>query len=723
MNPSVNRERVDRARIGEPANRSTRRSLSIPFGSLIGAALGAMAISLAMTGMAQTPSQDELNRQARLQPLDVFEIEFATDPQVAPDGDTIVYVRNRFDIMTDSRRTELWIIDDQGSQLPLVTGTANYSSPRWAPDGSRLAYISNEEGRNQIHCLWLKSGRTARLTNLTESPSGLTWSKNGKMLAFSMRVPEKAPTYAPLPAAPQGAKWADPPEVIDRLRYRADGAGYLPYGHTHLFVIPADGGTTRQLTHGDFDHTGPFAWTNNDSKIVFSANRHDNHELEPANSELYSIDLASREIVPLTDRLGPDGSPASSPDGSRIVYAGHDEKYLGFQPDRLYLMQADGSERRVLVDSIDRSLRNPVWQDDDTVLFQYDDHGVTKIAAVDIEGEVRELADHLGGASLGRPYGGGSFSVASDGTVAYTYTTPQRPSDVVRLEFNGRANRVTHLNEDLFAFKRLGRVEKIEFVSSFDQLPLEGWIIYPPDFLEGDKYPMILEIHGGPFANYGPRFTAELQLMAAAGYVVFYMNPRGSTSYGSDFANKIHHNYPGQDYDDLMSGVDAVVATGVADPDRLFVTGGSGGGVLTAWIVGNTDRFRAAVVCKPVINWYSFALTADAYNFFYKYWFPGYPWEHTEHYMKRSPISRVGNVTTPTMLLTGTEDYRTPMSETEQFYQALKLRKVETMLVRVPGAGHGIAGRPSRLIAKVAHILKWFDEHGGKPDAPAANEE
>ncbi len=688
----------------------------VRLGNVMGAVAGGLFVVIASLAMAQRPSEAELSRQTTLQPIDVFEIEFATDPQIAPSGDQIVYVRNRFDIMTDSRRTELWIIDDRGIQLPLVTGTANYSSPRWSPDSSRLAYISNEDGRNQIHCLWLGSGRTARLTNLTESPSDLTWSRNGDWLAFSMRVPEKAPTYAPLPTAPQGAKWADPPEIIDRLRYRADGAGYLPYGHTHLFVVPADGGTPRQLTHGPFDHSGPFAWIESDSKIVFSANRHEDHELEPANSELYTVDTASREIVALTDRRGPDSSPASSPNGNWIVYTGHDEQYLGYQADHLYVVQADGSERRILLDSIDRSLQRPVWQDDDTILFQYDDHGVTKIAAVDLDGEVTELASHIGGTSLGRPYGGGSFSVALDGTLAYTHTTPQRPSDVVRREFNGKQNRVTHLNEDLFGFKRLGRVEKIEFRSSFDELPLEGWMIYPPDFVEGSKVPMILEIHGGPFANYGPRFTAELQLMAAAGYVVFYMNPRGSTSYGSDFANKIHHHYPGEDYDDLMSGVDAAIATGVVDPDRLFVTGGSGGGVLTAWIVGNTDRFRAAVVCKPVINWYSFVLTSDAYNLFYKYWFPGFPWDHTEHYMKRSPISRVGNVTTPTMLLTGTEDYRTPMSETEQFYQALKLRQVETMLVRIPGAGHGIAGRPSRLIAKVAHILKWFDEHGGKPE-------
>ena len=202
-----------------------------------------------------------------------------------------------------------------------------------------------------------------------------------------------------------------------------------------------------------------------------------------------------------------------------------------------------------------------------------------------------------------------------------------------------------------------------------------------------------------------------MQLYATAGYVVLYVNPRGSTSYGHEFANLIHHNYPGQDYEDLMSAVDDVVGRGFVDPNMLFVTGGSGGGVLTAWIVGKTDRFRAAVVAKPVINWFSFALTSDAYNFFYKYWFPGYPWDHADEYLRRSPISLVGNVKTPTMLITGEEDYRTPISETEQFYQALKLREVDTILVRIPGASHSIASRPSRLIAKAAHVLAWFERY------------
>ena len=270
---------------------------------------------------------------------------------------------------------------------------------------------------------------------------------------------------------------------------------------------------------------------------------------------------------------------------------------------------------------------------------------------------------------------------------------------------------LTAVNQDLFSQRNLGSVEEVWFQSSKDQRKVEGWLIKPPQFDASKKYPLILEIHGGPFANYGPYFDLEKQMYAAKGYLILYVNPRGSTSYGEEFGNLIHHAYPGDDFYDLNSAVDAVIAKGFVDENNLFVTGGSGGGVLTCWMIGRSDRFKAAVAAYPVINWVSWVLTSDIPSFGVKYWFPGLPWEQSENYTKRSLLSVVGNVKTPTMVITGEDDWRTPISESEQYYSALKLQKVESVLVRVPGEPHGIRVRPSHHIAKMLYIVGWFDKH------------
>ena len=311
-----------------------------------------------------------------------------------------------------------------------------------------------------------------------------------------------------------------------------------------------------------------------------------------------------------------------------------------------------------------------------------------------------------------------SFSVSRLGTIAYTQTRPEYPAEVAIARRDRPARLITRLNHDLFSQRQLARTEPLTYKSTFDGRVIHGWVVTPPGFdskartKTSKPLPVMLEIHGGPFANYGERFSFEIQLYAAAGYIVLYTNPRGSTGYGQAFADLIDHNYPCEgDFQDMMSGLDVLIDRGWADTSRQYITGGSGGGILTAWVVGKTGRFQAAVAQKPVINWHSFIGVTDAYPGIARYWFHHMPWEEPERYLARSPISLVGHVTTPTMLLTGEDDYRTPISESEQFYQALKLRGVETMMVRIPGAGHGIVARPSRLMVKVAHVLKWFQVH------------
>ena len=675
--------------------------------------LGALLLLLVPPTLAQDAAPPETT--AHLQPIDIFDLEYASDPQIAPDGSRIVYTRQSMDIMDDQRNASLWIVNADGSgHRPLTEPGQNASGARWSPSGDRIAYVSSTNEGAEIFVRWMDTGQTAKLTQLTESPGGLAWSPDGTHLAFSMMVKADPAPFASMPAQPDGAEWAPAPDVIDQVIYRSDGSGYLDEGYTHLFVLPADGSAPRQITHGDYNHDGTPVWTPDGSALLFSANRHDDWPLSPLNTEIYRVDIDSRGITTLTDREGPDGSLALSPSGDRVAYTGFDDREQGYQITRLYVMNTDGSNARVITPDFGRDVQNPTWHaDGQRIIFQYDDEGTTKIGSVTLDGQREELATQVGGTTIGRPYTSGSFSLANDGRFAFTHSTPQRPADVAIGQTGQEPQVLTALNDDLLGHKTLGAVEEFTYASSHDGLDIEGWIVTPPDFDPDEDYPLLLEIHGGPFAAYGPYFSSEVQLYAAAGYVVLYTNPRGSTSYGQEFGNAIHHAYPSYDYDDLMAGVDAVIDRGFIDTDRLYVTGGSGGGVLTAWIVGQTDRFRAAVSAKPVINWYSWALTADMYPYGIKYWFPGPPWEHTAHYMERSPISLVGNVTTPTMLLTGTEDYRTPMSDSEQYYQALQYRGVETALVRIPGASHGIAARPSQLIAKVNYILAWFDRFGG----------
>jgi acylaminoacyl-peptidase len=640
---------------------------------------------------------------------DIFELEVAADPRISPDGSRIAYVRQSMDIMTDTPVSNIWIIDVDGdNHRPLLSGARSYSSPRWSPSGDRLAYISKVFGRGaQIHVRWMDTGQTAVLSNVRQSPSSLAWSPDGAQIAFEMFVEDEKSALASPPAAPDGAEWAPPVTVIEQMTYKSDSEGYLDTGYSHLFVISAEGGTPRQLTGGDFDHGGPLTWMPDGKSIVFSANRQAEWQHDPLEAELWSVNVSSGELTQLTDRNGPDFSPTLSPDGSKLAYLGFDDQRMGYHNTNVYVMDIDDGSVQSLTDDFDRSIDDVQWAGDSRSLYvQYDDHGRRNIATLSMSGRISSVADDVGGVSLGRPYTSGGFSVANNGAYAYSAGRPDRPADVGTGRGSKSSSRITNLNEDLFGHKTLGAVEEISWKSSFDGLEIQGWLVTPPDFDASRKYPLILEIHGGPFAAYGPQFAAENQLYAAAGYVVLYTNPRGSTSYGYDFANEIHHNYPGQDYDDLMSGVDAVIERGFIDEDALFVTGGSGGGVLSAWIVGKTDRFRAAVVAKPVIDWGSFALTSDGAPFYSMYWFANMPWEDPEAYWARSPLSLVGNVSTPTALLTGEQDFRTPIGQSEQYYEALKIRKIDTALIRVPEATHGIAARPSAT-RRIRHQLAY----------------
>ena len=646
------------------------------------------------------------------EPIDVFDLEYVSNTQISSNGDKVLYQRNFNDIMTDESFSNIWLINYDGTNnRPITTGNFKDNSPKWSNKGDKFIFKSNREGKSQIFLYDLNNNSIQKLTNYQYSIESIQWSPDDNYILFSSFIDSERDTLIEMPDKPKGAKWNDPPVEISDLNYRYDSSGYRKPGEVQFFTIPINGGTPRQISNIKPEkRAGQGVWLGND-KVIFSANLNEDSDYNTNNSEIYVLNLDSGEHKALTSRNGPDYSPKVSHDNSMIAYLGYDDEYLGYQQNSIYIMNSDGSDKYKIQLDIDRNISNIYWSGDNKkIFFQFDDKGITKIASTSLDGKLQVEVDQVGGLSFSRPYSGGFFSLSKNNRYSFTYGTAYNPADLA-VGFRGSKKRLTNLNKDLFDYKKLGNVEEIWYDSSYDGKMIHGWIVKPPNFDRSKKYPLILEIHGGPHTNYGFHFSSEVQLFASKGYVVLYTNPRGSTSYGKEFANLIHHNYPSEDYDDLISGVDFVIEKGYIDEANLFVTGGSGGGVLTSWIVGKTDRFTAAVVAKPVINWYSFVLYADNIGYFYKYWFKDFPWDNPESYLERSPISYVGNVKTPTMVLTGEKDYRTPMAESEQFYAGLKLNKVETMLVRIPNANHGIASKPSNLIAKVNAIIAWFEKY------------
>jgi acylaminoacyl-peptidase len=644
---------------------------------------------------------------------DIFALEWAADPQLSSDGRRIVYVRTAYDKRVDRARGTLWMLDTgSGEHRPLVTGKGDFSMPRWSRDGYRIAYRASEAERTELRIRFLDDGSDYSVAQFFEAPQQFAWSPDGQQLAFSMFVARKPPSFAKPPTAPKDAKWADPVRVFDELTIRFDGRGWLRKGATHIFVVSSLGGEPRQMTDGESDFSDP-VWLNNRTLLAVGNDAED-ADLDPIESEIYAIDLGSAKRRALTNRDGPDGSPSVAGDGKTIAYTGYDDELLAYQQNDLYLMNADGSEPRNLTSDYDHPVSSPQWSAHGgavyaTALIE----GHNTLVEISLDGRVKRLVDDVGGTSIGRPYASGSFSTARDkaSVIAYTQQRPDRPADVALIRGAGEPHRLTDLNEDALGHIDLAPLEEIQVPSSHDRRMIEAWVATPAGFKADGSFPLILEIHGGPFAMYGPSFAAEIQRYSGEGYVAVYANPRGSTGYGNEFAQMIDLNYPGHDYDDLISVVDALVEKNYADPKRLFVTGGSGGGVLTAWIVGKTDRFAAAASVKPVINWASIALAGDIGAFVVRNWLRATPWEDPDLYWRLSPISLVGNVTTPTMVMVGEEDWRTPTWEAEQFYGALKLRQIPTALVRVPGSSHSIAARPSNLIAKTDNILGWFEKH------------
>jgi len=645
--------------------------------------------------------------------VDLFlEWEGVQDPRISPDGSQIIYTRRWIDKINDSWKSSLWIMNADGSRNRFLT---EGSSARWSPDGTRIAFLrQGDDDKTQIFVRWMDAeGATTQISRSDESPRSISWSPDGTTIAMVMTVPDTERWNIPMPRRPEGARWTPDPKIVTRLQYRRDRQGYIDDGYSHVFVVPATGGTPRQLTDGSWNHSGP-TWTPDGRYLLFSSLRVDDAEHQWRQSDIYSVEVATGTIRQLTTRSGPDGNAEPSPDGRLIAYTGYDYTDDTYITSKLYVMNADGSSPRMISGDFDRSPGSLTWSPDSrTVYFDADDSGTTNVYAASVQGGVRPVTEGKHQLQL---------STISRGLLAVgTLTSPHEPGDIVTFDLRRpELHKLTDVNGDVLAGLRLGEVEEIWY-RSVDDYRIQGWIVKPPDFDPTQKYPLMLSIHGGPHGMYGVGFNFGWQEHAAQGYVVLYTNPRGSAGYGSAFGNAIKNAYPSKDFDDLMAGVDTVVNRGYIDAQNMFVYGCSGGGVLTAWVVGHTNRFAAASANCPVTDWLSFVGTTDGASWYRN--FAKLPWEDPTEHLQRSPLMYVGNVKTPTMLMTGVKDLRTPMPQTEEYYQALRYLNVPTAMIRFNDEWHGTTSRPSNFIRTQLYLRSWFERHKRPPDVVSMREQ
>jgi dipeptidyl aminopeptidase/acylaminoacyl peptidase len=636
-----------------------------------------------------------------------YDMESVSNPAISPDGGTILFSRGYVDMTRDQNQSNLWAVDTAGQRLRQLTdGAWADSSPVWSPDGKRIAFLSNRSGSTQLHVMWADTRETLQLTRLDRAPGGITWSPDGRQIAFTNFVPDDAPVLpVRLPPVPRGAQLARGAVIVDRPSWGSDGTGPTSKGYTHVFTIDAAvGGTPRQVTGGRYNHSGP-SWAADGQSIFVSGIRKPDAEYLSGDSEIYVVNLASDTITPLTDRNGPDSNPEVSPDGRWIAYTGFDQQKFTNHVSSLYLMDATGARKRLWAGKLPSSPSNVAWAPDGSgVYYSMQESGEehTYFAPADQGMAPKKITS---GTQMLT-----GLSFAKNGQAAAVRSSVKQPGELVTfpLAKPGDVRVLVDVNADVLAGTALAGAEELRFASK-DGLPIQGWLMKPANFDPSKKYPMVLWIHGGPWSMYTVGWSWSFQNFAANGYAVLWTNPRGSTGYGQGFVNGIQYSYPDKDYDDLMAGVDAAVAKGWIDPENLFVCGGSGGGVLTAWIVGHTNRFRAAVSMRPVIDWHSFVGTTDGISWYNQ--FKAFPWEDPMEYAVRSPLHYVANVRTPTMLMTGEADLRTPITQTEEFYRALKmLRKADTLMVRMPEEFHGWR-RPSHQLLQQLYLMAWFEKY------------
>lgn len=674
-------------------------------------ALFALLLGAAVPALSATP----------FEPADIYRISMVTDPKVAPDGVQVLFTRAFFDIQTDQRQGEVWLATLKGKALDkhlLIPAAARASGAEWSPDGKRIAYVAPHLGKPQIWIMDVAEGIGRPLTTMRlQGVRGLAWSPDGSRIGFVARVEGTGPKIAGMPAKPEGAIWAPEPKIITDFSYRSNDSGWRTPGADHVFMVPASGGAPVQLTRGSSDQVSDdsLAWTPDGSRLVYAARVRQGNEALANETDLYAVAAAEGGVVTrLTDIDGTETGASVSPDGKMLAWTGQVKGTKFYSQPDLWVRPLAGGMPVNLTRTLDRPVIEGRWAKDGKALHVfYNDAGYTRVALVPVAGgKPKVVVEKIGGTRLYLPSSGGNWSEGA-GTYAYTTVEADRPA-ALGISRGGKEIAHVDFNEAWRAGKSIGKLERVTWTSPVGGLPIEGWVQYPPDFDATKTYPIALEIHGGPNTDYGPYFSITHQIYAARGYIVLFANPRGSIGYGERFANAISPEYggtyPGADHDDLMAGMDEMLKRPYVDARNQFIGGGSGGGVLTTFAIGKTDRFRAAAALRPVTDWSIQALTSDIQAVTLSNWVPGNPWDNRDVYWQRSTISLVGNVKTPTLLITGEADYRTPIAQTEAYYQALKVRGIDAMMVRLPEANHGM-GRPSQWLQSNLAVVDWYDRY------------
>ena len=675
---------------------------------------------------------------------DLFNFVWIGDPQISPDGSRAAFVRVTVNDRKDGYNTAIWTVSTATGESHQMTAGLRDSSPRWSPDGKYLAFVRvpEKDGRPdqpQLFMLSMEGGEAFQFTSVTRGAGNPQWSPDGKMISFSNgataeEIAKAAPRPSPQPStsptpAPSPERETDV-RVITRAVYRSNDSGYLDFKHPgHIWIVNAprtgeEKVTPKQLTFERYSD-GNVTWAKDSSRIYFVSDHRDEPYYEFGKTDIYSIAVTGGQPTKLTSIDMGTGAFSISPDGKQVAfYASPNQPVRSYTEPDLWVMDlATNAQPRNLTTGFDYDLGSgvggdnsaprggggtpPVWTADGrSVIALYGKEGKANLGAFDVA-TGKETDVTTGNQAVL------SFRATPDAAkFVLVISTPTRIGDLFWMERPGATpKQLTHINDELFSKLNLTEPEEIWY-TSFDGKKIHAWMQKPPNFDSHKKYPLILNIHGGPHAAYGFIFDHEFQWMAAKGYVVLYPNPRGSTTYGQEFGNIIQYHYPGDDYKDLMAGVDEVIRRGYIDEKKLGVTGGSGGGLLTNWTIGQTTRFAAAVSQRDIASWSDWWYSAD-FTLFQPTWFKAPPFEDPEDYKARSPITYIKNVTTPLMLILGEVDYRTPTGAGgEEMFRALKYRKIPTVMVRFPNESHELSrsGQPWHRIERLEHIVGWFDK-------------